>query len=426
MIRFEQGNRRPPILVLVAIGILVIATLSLIPFTIARKINAERKEQNALASTETNADHRQTIAGGAPEFDAAAWYVSRGEAPETHGLLVESFDHNHIYASHNADVPFNPASLIKLSTSLAALKKLGADYRFKMRVFIEGTIDNSGTLRGSIFVSGGDPTFGDVEANLIGNELRKRGIKRIGESIDVAADFCFNFSESPLDSGARLSKALRLGNPPVNVASEPAGTPAFVLSAHTLRELLLYMNARSSNFIAERVGALVGGPGGIQDFLVNELHLPAGEVTIERASGREHNRMTPRDLITVLRALIEEINRQGLEPTDILPIASDDSGTLKRRLGGTGLEGCVVGKTGTLTSEVDGGMASLAGIVYTKDAGMILFAILDQGNRIADNRQMEDQLLSEIITAHAIPDTIANANSRQLLSPANCTIEEKQ
>ena len=422
MIRVEQGNRRPPILVLIAIGVLVIATLSLIPFAIAPKTNAERKEPPALAPAETSTDSRRTLAGGAPEFDAAAWYASRGEAPETHGLLVESFDHNHVYASHNADVAFNPASLIKLSTSLTALKKLGADYRFKMRVFITGTIDNAGTLRGSIFLSGGDPTFGDVEANMIGNELRQRGIKRIGGEINVAPDFCFNFSESPEDSGARLSRALRLGNPPINVTSEPAGPPAFFLSSHTLRELLLYMNARSSNFIAERVGALVGGPSGIQEFLVNELHLPPGEVTIERASGREHNRMTPRDLIIVLRALIDEINRQGLEPTDILPIASDDSGTLKRRLGGTGLEGCVVGKTGTLTSEVDGGMASLAGIVYTKDAGLILFAILDQGNRIADNRQMEDQLLSEIINTRATPSPIANANSRPLLPAANCSI----
>jgi D-alanyl-D-alanine carboxypeptidase/D-alanyl-D-alanine-endopeptidase (penicillin-binding protein 4) len=185
------------------------------------------------------------------------------------------------------------------------------------------------------------------------------------------------------------------------------------------------MNARSSNFIADKIGALIGGAPGVQQFLIDELKLPADNVTIATVSGREHNRLTPRDLLRVIRALIEEAKRQGLEPSDIMPVASDDAGTLRRRLAGTGLEGAVVAKTGTLTAEVDGGMASLAGIVYTQDQGPVLFAILDQGNQISDNRQLEDQLLGEVVTANATPQVIAGPTPRRLLPSTNVVIGDK-
>jgi len=106
-----------------------------------------------------------------------------------------------------------------------------------------------------------------------------------------------------------------------------------------------------------------------------------------------------------------------------MAVASDDSGTLRRRLAGTGLEGSVVAKTGTLTHEVDGGMASLAGIVYTKDAGPVLFAILDQGNRIAENRQLEDQLLTEVVRKSAIPEVVGSPTKRQMLPATNLSLQ---
>jgi D-alanyl-D-alanine carboxypeptidase/D-alanyl-D-alanine-endopeptidase (penicillin-binding protein 4) len=134
--------------------------------------------------------------------------------------------------------------------------------------------------------------------------------------------------------------------------------------------------------------------------------------------------MTPRAMLMVLRALVEETKRQGLEPADIMPVASDDSGTLRRRLMGTPLEGAVIAKTGTLTAEVDGGMASIAGIVYTDDAGMVLFAIFDQGNRIWDHRQMEDQLLAEVITTQARPRAFGIPPQRQLLPSSTLRIEK--
>ena len=408
------------------VGVVLVLTLSFVPYSLTILANWQHRITSAVVSSgEPQIPPPQQKQAPEPAFDAATWYAARGEAPETHGVLIETLDGGRALASHNADEIFNPASLIKLATSLAALKKLGADYRFQTRVYVDGTIDTAGTLRGRLYVSGHDPTFGDAGAALIAKELRALGVKRLGEDLYVSPDFSFNFSESPDESAKRLSNALHLGSLKTSVAEEPAGKHVLTLYSHPLRDVLLYMNARSSNFIAERLGAMVGGPQGIQQFLVEELKLAPEKVTIERASGREHNRLTPRELVAVIRALVEEEKRQGLEPADIMPVASDDAGTLRRRLAGTRLEGAVVGKTGTLTSEVDGGMASLAGLVYTRDLGPIVFAILDQGSRIGDNRQLEDQLLAEVIGGQSTPLPVGSPTPRQYLPSAGLRVERE-
>jgi D-alanyl-D-alanine carboxypeptidase/D-alanyl-D-alanine-endopeptidase (penicillin-binding protein 4) len=408
---------------MLAVGVLLIAVMSLIPYTLARK-TVDTQPVSAFLSAQTQEKVEAKKRRGEPAFDAAAWYALHEEEPENHGVLIETMDGSRLLASHNADEAFNPASLIKLATSLVALKKLGADYRFQTRVFVDGRVDSSGTLQGMLLVTGDDPTFGDVGAALIAKELRARGIKNVKGAVAVSQDFCFNFSDSAEESAARLCKALNFTNAEPSLADGAAGQALFTLDSYPLRDVLLYMNARSSNFIAERIGAHIGGAEGVQEFLVNELHLPSAEVTIARVSGREHNRLTPRGLLTVIRALVEEAARQNLKPEDIMPVASDDSGTLRRRLAGTGLEGAVVGKTGTLTAEVDGGMASLAGIVYTKDAGEVVFVILDQGNHIWEHRQLEDQLLAEVITTLATPRVVASPTPRQLLSASGLRISE--
>src|SRR5918911_568061 len=212
MIRLPRPNSHRPVIVMLVIGVLIIATLSLIPNSLYRNSGARPSVGGAYVSPQDSASARTTLSGSKPEFDAASWYAERGEEPEAHGVMIESVNHDRLFASHNADQVFNPASLIKLATSLVALKKLGADYRFRTRVYTEGETDNSGTLHGQLYVIGGDPNFGDVAAGVIGNELRARGIKRLEGTINVSPDFCFNYSESAEESADRLAKALRLGD----------------------------------------------------------------------------------------------------------------------------------------------------------------------------------------------------------------------
>ncbi|MDQ3585650.1 MAG: D-alanyl-D-alanine carboxypeptidase, partial [Acidobacteriota bacterium] len=146
-----------------------------------------------------------------------------------------------------------------------------------------------------------------------------------------------------------------------------------------------------------------GGPAGMEKFLEGELQQPPEQVSIVMVSGRQTSRLTARGMIAVLRALKTEVERHGLKLEDIMPVACADYGTLRQRFAGTPLEGAVVGKTGTMTRDIDGGMATLAGIIYTERAGALLFAMLDQGGDIGKNRQLEDELLTEIASRYDVP-----------------------
>jgi D-alanyl-D-alanine carboxypeptidase len=126
-----------------------------------------------------------------------------------------------------------------------------------------------------------------------------------------------------------------------------------------------------------------------------------------------------------MKALLEEAGRHGLKSEDLLPVVGCDWGTVRRRMEGTGFECSLVGKTGTLTT-TDGGMSNLAGVVFTKDSEPILFAILAQGNRIWEHKQMADQLLSETVNGHQPAPILAKEMRRQLLPPNNLRVSGKQ
>ena len=337
-----------------------------------------------------------------PPFDVAGWYAERGDDPARHALLVQSFDGRVTFAEHNADAAYNPASLVKMATTLVALRKLGKDFRFETKFYIDGEVDESGVLRGRLVAVGGDPTFGDFHATLVAKKLAERGVKKFEGELAVSPYFAFNFTDKPEESAQRLAKVVKLNPKAFAVADVPAGEPAFSVRSYPLSDILLYMNAHSSNFVAERLGALVGGPEAVRAYLVEQLRLPPEQVQLATTSGLEVNRMTARGLVAVVRALDEEARRQGLELADIMAKASDDYGTLRRRMVGTPLEGAVVAKTGTLVHD-DGGMASLGGVVYTQKHGKVCFVMLNQGSSVAESRQMTDQLLTQIILDNDIP-----------------------
>jgi D-alanyl-D-alanine carboxypeptidase/D-alanyl-D-alanine-endopeptidase (penicillin-binding protein 4) len=419
-------NPRKPIIAMLAVGLLVVLALTFTPYALLQRARNAVAAAVRLNEAPAPSEVAPPPQPAPPPFDAAAWYAARNEDPGRHALLVQSLDGQRTFAEHNADASLNPASLVKLATSLVVLRRLGKGYRFETRVFVEGEPDKAGALKGRLVVAGSDPTFGDVSAALIAKKLEERGVKKIPEEITVTPDFTFNFSGKPEESAERLAKVMKMTPKKYAVGEAPAATPAFVVHSYPLGEILLYMNAHSSNFVAERLGALVGGPEGVRAFLVNELKLPAEQVTLSTASGLEVNRLTARGMVAVIRALDQEAARQGLKLEDIMPVASDDYGTLRRRLVGTPLEGAVVGKTGTLVHD-DGGMASLGGIVYTQRAGKVCFVVLNQGSDVAVNRALTDELLVELVLSQDLPAQIPRPDKpRHMLERHDLEITEEQ
>src|SRR5205085_11807370 len=419
-------NPRRPVILMLVLGAVCVAVLAFVPhsLTLAKRAGA-RLTDAALTALTTAPDpsfEAEINKPPEPAFDVATWYGARGEEPERHGVLIESYDGQHVFATHNADMTFNPASLVKLTTTLVALQKLGKDYRFETRVVVDGQIDQKKTLHGDLCLDGNDPSFGDTSAVQVARELKARGIERVQGKILVTPSFSFNLSEKPEDSAKYVAQVLQLKQTGTGAVENAHGRQLFVMRSYPLRDILLYMNAHSVNFIAHRIGDQLGGADGVARAISDGLKLPPDQVQLETTSGLYNNRMSPRGLVAVIHALIEETARQGLKLEDVLPVASCDAGTLKRRMAGTGLEGAVVGKTGTLTQQ-DGGMSNLGGLVYTKDDGMILFVILAQGQRIWDNKQMADQLLAEVLHEHPAACVFQPGEMRrQLLPPAELQI----
>lgn len=421
-------HSKRPIYALLVVGAILIAALTFFPYTLSVVERAGRHVSDAVEARLPTAAASQTEPAVAdipappavlPRFDVALWYTARGEEPEKQGVLIESWDGDKVYASHNADTGFNPASLVKLTTTLYALRQLGPDFRFDTHVYADGAIDpKSKQLQGSLYIVGDDPSFTDYGAVLIAQELKARGIERVRDGIYVSSKFSFNFNEKPDDSAKNTANVLKLKERETGVADEVKGSELFVVHSNPLREILLYMNAHSNNFVADHLGAKLGGPAAVVQFLVNELKLPAAEVYLETNSGLYTNRMTPRGIITVVRALADEAARHGMKLQDLLAVADCDHGTLRRRMDGTGYECAVVGKTGTLTT-TDGGMSNLAGIVNTQDEGPVLFAILAQGNRIWEHKQMADELLAEVVRDHPPAPVFKRDDPRRNLLPSS-------
>jgi len=356
---------------------------------------------------------------------------ARGPSVDDQGVLIETLDQGQLLASHNADISFNPASVMKLATSLVALTRFGPDYRFRTNVLADGPINPfSRTLEGDLVIEGGaDPMFSAYDAQEVAGQLSRLGISHVSGALRITGPFYYfatgyHSNLSPETSAAKLRTALEGAR--IRIAGgvtfgKRAGTLLLSHYSDPLVSILLFQNAHSSNAVAEVVGVSVGGPRAIQDYLVKQFGLSEGEIFVGRASGLEFNRITPRTAVKVLRGLITALADHFLKPEDVLAVAGVDSGTMQRRLGGQDVRGAVVAKTGTLVS-IDNGVSTLVGIAYTKAHGPVLFAVFNSGGNVGAYRRLQDHFIEQIIAEEggAIPamrntDALADAARQPII-----------
>ena len=83
--------------------------------------------------------------------------------------------------SRNETEAINPASVVKVATSLWALEQLGPDHRFETTIGVEeGAQLRDGTLEGALIVDGGkDPDFHTENVFLVAQGLHELGVRRI-------------------------------------------------------------------------------------------------------------------------------------------------------------------------------------------------------------------------------------------------------
>ena len=94
-------------------------------------------------------------------------------------IYVQAVDSTTPTLSLNADKSMNPASVMKLVTTTAALDLLTPAYRWKTEVYKDGNVNN-GVLAGNLIIKGyGDPSFKAQEFWRLLMSLQQAGIKEI-------------------------------------------------------------------------------------------------------------------------------------------------------------------------------------------------------------------------------------------------------
>ncbi len=347
------------------------------------------------------------------------------------GLLwhAETLD-GAVVASRGADLPFNPASVVKLATSLEVLDRLGPRHRWTTRVGI--AVDGGRTVL--VVTADGDPDLQPENVMLIARALTGLGVVKVDGGIVVRGPLTVGWEhgvdgrtadpeERRRTMAQRFRDALdprrwdathraswralagrRGWNPdaPPRVEVEGAVVTADGLGERVLVEhrsaplpvVLRRLNAYSNNDIV-RV-AEPAGAAGVAGWLERRLDVGPGEVTLATASGEGVNRLTASLVVRLLRAARGDLAARGMALSDLLPVSGCDPGPLSSGFSALPA-GAVVGKTGTLRS-TDGGVAVLAGIAATRGRGPVLFCVAASatGGRTRTWREREQRWLLDL------------------------------
>jgi D-alanyl-D-alanine carboxypeptidase/D-alanyl-D-alanine-endopeptidase (penicillin-binding protein 4) len=106
--------------------------------------------------------------------------LARARVPaEAVSLVVEEAGTGTSVLRHRADKSVNPASVMKLVTTLAALETLGPTWSWKTPVYVEGNV-REGTLHGNLHLQGqGDPKLVAERLWLLLRRVQGLGIRQI-------------------------------------------------------------------------------------------------------------------------------------------------------------------------------------------------------------------------------------------------------
>ena len=369
--------------------------------------------------------HSQMASGG--ELPALA-SLARSILGAGQGVYVEAADGS-VLLAQAADKPVHPASVSKVPTTLALLRKLGPEYRFVTTFAATGPV-RDGTIEGDLLVDGGgDPYFVEENALLVALRLNEFGVRRVAGILRPRGALLFDWQSdgaaaqlqqalsggAPTEAWAAVqSLAPALQSPPallfdgssfgrtVEAAEPDAVQPLLVHRSQPLLSLVKSLNDYSNNVFKPLADA-AGGAAAVEN-LARSI-VPASmrsEITLGDGAGTDaRNRLSPRAAVKLLRALELELASGGHALVDALPVAGIDAGTLHDRLNGPKETGRVVGKTGTFG---DYGASALIGAIPTSDQGTVYFAILNHNVPVSEARARQDRFLRVLLERlHSLP-----------------------
>jgi D-alanyl-D-alanine carboxypeptidase/D-alanyl-D-alanine-endopeptidase (penicillin-binding protein 4) len=347
---------------------------------------------------------------------------AQGRATRSQGIWIQSG--STLLTNHQGTVPIPAASLTKISTTLAALETWGPAHQFDTMIATTGLVNN-GVLQGDLVITGGgDPFFVWEEAIALGNTLNEMGIRQITGNLIISGNFYMNYQSNPAVAGELLKQALNSTSwsPALNAnyLRMPQWTPRpqvaiagsvqvatlpipkkILLLRHrsmTLTQILKEMNIYSNNEMAEMLATSLGGASVVSQLAAKSAGFPQQEIQLVNGSGLGvQNRISPRAACNMFMRIQRYLQPYNLTIADFFPVSGrDHRGTLETRHVPT----ATVVKTGTLND-----VSALAGVMPTRDRGLVWFAIINRGNDIESFRTQQDQLLQRLLKRWGIAQT---------------------
>lgn len=346
------------------------------------------------------------------------------------GALAVDLDSGVTIYSRRADTRRMPASVQKLYTSVAALRRFGPDGRLRTTVLAATPPDGAGVVRGDLYLrGGGDPAFGPVDARRLARRVSAAGIERITGSVrgdesvfdsrrgvpssrfrptsDVGplSALTFNRGRTGLGSpywqrspaifaATAFAKQLRELGVKVRRGGATGVTPAAAVPvaerpSAAVAELLRLMNPPSDNFIAETLikalGARFGTSGstsaGARVVRQELAALGVWAQVIDGSGLSRRDRTSPREVVTLLEAMHGDASF-----TSSLAVAGR-TGTLTHRMRSSGAQDRCIAKTGTLHD-----VSALAGYCRSTAGADVAFAFLMNHVSPYDARLLQDRM----------------------------------
>lgn len=350
--------------------------------------------------------------------------ANQGFVQDKQGIWIQAG--NQVFAEHLGTVPLPAASLTKIPTTLVALSTWGHKHQFVTSVGYRGTLEN-GVLQGDLIIQGeGDPFFVWEEAISLANALNQAGVRQVTGDLVIAGAFVMNFEPEPVTAGTFLKQGLdaKLWSNEVETQYQqlPPGTsrpqisvvgkvrlatsedlqgvvPLVRHQSLPLANILKGMNIYSNNIIADLLADALGGAPTMAQTAASLANVPAAEVQLVNGSGLgEANQISPRAVTAMLIATQKYLQPRQMTIADVYPILGTDGGTMKGRQIPPG----AVLKTGTLDA-----VSSLAGVIPTRDRGLIWFTVINLGSGdLQVLHDQQDQLLQNLQQAWGLPDPL--------------------
>lgn len=336
----------------------------------------------------------------------------------------------------NLDARIRLASVSKLVTSLWSIEKLGIKKTFDTKLYIK---NNNLHIEGSF-----DPFFGNEKMFFLISELNRLGYTSFDKitfdkNLMVFPDAQYEADEYPnmsrtwhvkllnnyfntdswsndykneyqnfkylapngkyLDAVTFKTAAVEFSE--TNPLLNEEDVKVLTLSSPPLYRYLKEVNVKSNNYVAETLFKYNGNVKAFDQYLFSKFNLTKDTMHLYTGSGlpyyddnnvRLDNYSTCRSMVRVVKALKEEIEKQGLEIEDVVAVPGNDKGTFRNRIFPSDYKNSFVAKTGTLMHT-----STLAGMMNTQD-GFSFFGIFNQSTDIQGSKAVQNEMVKAIMT----------------------------